>query len=149
MKSVITLGIVLTFSILFTASSGVLKGQAFAYQEERDNSYYPDEYSHYDKQSSLSIGTDGGFLPNILKGVDKEQLEEIEDKLFEGIDKDRFVNNALNLLNEFNFGIGPLNEYLLEDSWGAGYGGGFILILVLFILLVIIGAGFGLGYGLG
>jgi len=144
MKSVITLGIVLTFSILFTTSSGVLKGQAFAsIEEERDNSYYPDRYPQYDRESPLSAGSPGVLSGNILKGVDKEQLKEIEDKLFEGIDKDRFVNNALNLLNEYDIDLGALNEYLLEDSWG--YGGGFILILVLFILLVIIGAGFGWG----
>jgi len=142
MKFVITLGIVLTFSILFTTSSGVLKGQAFASIEERDN-YYPDEYSQYDRKSPLSAGSPGVLSGNILKGVDREQLKEIEDKLFEGIDKDRLVNNALNLLNEYDIDLGSLNEYLLEDSWG--YGGGFILILVLFILLVIIGAGFGWG----
>lgn len=144
MKSVITLGIVLTFSILFTASSGVLKGQVFAsIEEERDNSYYPDEYSQYDRKSPLSAGSPGVLSGNILKGVDREQLEEIEDKLFEGIDKDRFVNNALNLLNEYDIDLGPLNEYLLEDTWG--YGAGFVLIIVLFILLVLVGAGFGLG----
>ena len=144
MKSVITLGIVLTFSILFTASSGVLKGQAFASIEERDN-YYPDEYSQYDRKSPLSAGSPGVLSGNILKGVEREQLKEIEDKLFEGIDKDRFVNNALNLLNEYDIDLGSLNEYLLEDSSGGGYGGAFVLILVLFILLVIVGAGFGLG----
>lgn len=146
MKSIITLGIVLTFSILFTASSGVLKGQVFAYQEERDNSYYPDEYSQYDGESSLYGGSPGVLSGNILKGVDREQLKEIEDKLFEGVDKERLLNNAINLLNEYDFDIGALNEYLLEDSWGTGgYGGAFILIVVLFILLVIVGAGFGLG----
>jgi len=142
MKSVITLGIVLTFSILFTTSSGLLKGQVFAsIEEERDNSYYPDKYPQYDRESSLSAGSPGVFGGNILKGVDREQLEEIEDKLFQGVDKERLLNNAINLLHEYDFDIGSLNEYLLDDSWG--YGGGFILILVLFILLVIIGAGFG------
>ena len=138
MKSVITIGIVLAFSILFTASSGLLKGQAFASIEERDNSYYPNEYSKYDSESSFSVGSPGTH-GNILKGVDREQLKEIEDKLFEGVDKERLVNNAINLLNEYDFDIGFLNEYLLEDSWG--YGGAYVLILVLFILLVLIGGG--------
>ena len=115
MKSIITLGIVLTFSILFTTSSGVLKGQAFASIEEgRYNSYYPDEYSQYDKQSSLSIPSESEFLSNILKGVDEEQLEEIGDKLFEGIDKERLLNNAQNLLNNFDFE--ELNEQLLQEG---------------------------------
>ena len=148
MKSIITLGIVLTFSILFTASSGILKSQAFAFQEEREN-YYQDQY---DKNSLYGInrGSDDLSFPDqthevrgILEEIDREQLEEIEDKLFDGIDKERLLNNAIKLLNEYNFDIGSLKEYLLEDSWG--YGGGFILILVLFILLVIIGAGFGWG----
>ncbi|MEZ5388825.1 MAG: YjcZ family sporulation protein [Nitrososphaeraceae archaeon] len=144
MKSVITLGIVLTFSILFTSSSGLLKGQVFAsIEEEGENSYYPDKYHQYDRESSFSAGSPGVLSGNILKGIDKEQLKEIEDKLFQGIDKERLLNNAINLLHEYDFDIGALNEYLLEDSWG--YGGAFVLILVLFILLVIIGAGVGWG----
>ena len=89
----------------------------------------------------MSAASPGGLNGNIFKGVDKKQLIDIEDKLFEGIDKERLLNNAINLLNEYDFNMGSLNEYLLEDSWD--YGAGFILILVLFILLVIIGAGFG------
>jgi len=144
MKSVITLSIVLTFSILFTTSSGLLKGQVFAsIEEERDNSYYPIKYPHYDSESSFSAGSPGVLSNNILKGIDKEQLKEIEDKLFQGVDKEILVNNAIHLLHEYDFDIGALNEYLLEDSWG--YGGAFVLILVLFILLVIIGASFGWG----
>jgi uncharacterized protein (TIGR01732 family) len=56
------------------------------------------------------------------------------------------LNNALNLLNEYDIDIGALNEQLLQDGT-SGYGGAFVLILVLFILLVIISAGFGLGFG--
>ncbi|MFB5600795.1 MAG: hypothetical protein ACE5SW_11295 [Nitrososphaeraceae archaeon] len=92
MKSIITLGIVLTFSILFTASSGVPKGQAFAYQEER-NDYYEDQYDR-NFFYETNRGSDDFSLPDktpgiikgILEGVDNEQLEEIENKLFEGID---------------------------------------------------------------
>ena len=72
--------------------------------------------------------------------------EEIGNKLFEGIDKEQLLNNALNLLNEYDIDIGALNEQLLQDGT-SGYGGAFVLILMLFILLVIIGAGFGLGFG--
>lgn len=81
------------------------------------------------------------YLLEILNGVDKEQLENIENQLFEGIDKDRLLNNAQNLLKGFDFE--EFNEQLLQTS--EDYAGGFVLILVLFILLVIIGAGFGLG----
>jgi hypothetical protein len=51
MKYVIVIGIVLTFGLLFTTSSGILKGEAFAVQEEERNGYYyKDEYSQgYDK----------------------------------------------------------------------------------------------------
>jgi len=122
----IIIGIVLTFVLLFTASSGILKGEVFAYEEERDSYYYQDQY---DKNS--------------FYGIDRESLEEIENKLFEGIDKDRLLNNALNLLNEYGVDISGLEEQLLQDS--GSYAGGFVLILVLFILLVIIGAGFGVG----
>ncbi|MDR4510080.1 MAG: hypothetical protein MRJ93_00045 [Nitrososphaeraceae archaeon] len=98
---------------MFTASSGVLKGQVLAsIEEERDNSYYQEDYSQYDKESPLSAGSIGVLSGNILKGMDREQLKEIEDKLFEGIDKERFVNNALNLLDEYDVDLGHLNEYL-------------------------------------
>ncbi|MDX1372319.1 MAG: hypothetical protein R3321_07605 [Nitrososphaeraceae archaeon] len=139
----------MTFSILFTTSSGVLKGQVFAYPEEREN-YYQDQY---DKNSfyGTNRGSDDlsfpdqtpGIIKGIFEGVDKEQLKEIEDKLFEGVDKERLLNNAINLLNEHDFDLGSLNEYLLDNS--LVFGGSFLLIFVLFVLLVIIGAGFGLG----
>jgi uncharacterized protein (TIGR01732 family) len=139
MKYVIVIGIVLTFGLLFTTSSGILKGEAFAVQEEERNGYdYKDEYSQ---------GYDKGYNKDSFYGIDnKELLEEIGNKLFEGIDKERLLNNALNLLNEYDIDIGALNEQLLQDGT-SGYGGAFVLILVLFILLVIIGAGFGLGFG--
>jgi uncharacterized protein (TIGR01732 family) len=133
MKYVITIGIIMSFGLLFTSSSGILKGEVFAMQEEeqqRNGYYYKDQYSQgYDKDS--------------FYGIDKELLDEIGNKLFEGIDKDLLVNNVLNLLNEYDIVISALEEQLLQDS--GSYAGGFVLILVLFILLVIIGAGFGTG----
>jgi len=122
----IIIGIVLTFVLLFTASSGILKGEVFAYEEERDSYYYQDQY---DKNS--------------FYGIDRGLLEEIENKLFEGIDKDRLLNNALNLLDEYGVDVSGLEEQSLQES--GSYASGFVLILVLFILLVIIGAGFGVG----
>jgi uncharacterized protein (TIGR01732 family) len=119
----IYIGIVLTFGLLFTANSGILN-EAFAIPEERNDYYYKDRY---DKDS--------------FYGIDKELLGEIENKLFDGIGKGLLLNNALNLLNEYDIDIGALEEQLLQDS--GSYAGGFVLILVLFILLVIIGAGFG------
>lgn len=139
MKYIVTIiGIVLTFGLLLTTSSGILKGEAFAYEEKRNSYYYEDKYSQgYDKE----------YEKDSFFGIDnKELLEEIGNKLFEGIDKERLLNNALNLLNEYDIDIGALNEQLLQDGT-SGYGGAFVLILVLFILLVIIGAGFGLGFG--
>jgi uncharacterized protein (TIGR01732 family) len=130
MKYVIIIGIIMTFGLLFTASSGILKGEALAYEEEqqRNSYYYNDKYQQeYNKDS--------------FYGIDRELLEEVENELFEGINKDLLLNNALNLLNEYDIDIGVLEEQLLQDSWD--YAGGFVLILVLFILLVIIGAGFG------
>ena len=137
MKYIVTIiGVVLTFGLLLTTSSGILKGEAFAYEEKRNSYYYEDKYSQgYDKQ----------YEKDSFFGIDKELLEEIENKLFEGIDKDRLLNNALNLLNEYDIDISVLEEQLLQST--GSYAGGYVLILVLFILLVIIGAGFGLGFG--
>ncbi|MDR4511552.1 MAG: hypothetical protein MRJ93_07590 [Nitrososphaeraceae archaeon] len=42
MKRTITLAFVLIFRLLFTTSSGILKGQALVYQEERENYYHQD-----------------------------------------------------------------------------------------------------------
>jgi len=97
------------------------------------------------KRWSICNAYSQGYDKDSFYGIDKELLDEIGNKLFEGIDKDRLVNNALNLLNEYDIDIGALEEQLLQDS--GSYAGGFVLILVLFILLVIIGAGFGFGTG--
>ena len=99
----IPLGIVLTFSVLFTASSGVLKGQAFASLEEEIDDYYQNQYDKntlYETNrgsDDLSFPIDTpGIIRGILEGVDREQLEEIGDKLF-GVDKERLLYNAQNL----------------------------------------------------
>ena len=75
----IPLGIVLTFSVLFTASSGVLKGQAFASIEEEIDDYYQNQY---DKNTlyETNRGSDDLSFPidtpriirEILEGVDRE-----------------------------------------------------------------------------
>ena len=88
MKYVTTMAIIMTFGLYFTTSSGILKGEVFAYEDEeqqqRNDYYYKDKYSQeYDKNS--------------FYGIDKELLDEIGNKLFDGVDKDRLVNNALNL----------------------------------------------------
>jgi len=108
MKRIITLAVVLIFGLLFTTSSGILKGQALAYQEERDN-YYEDLYDKnclYETNrgsSDLSFPIDTpGIIRGILEGVDRKQIEEIGDKLFEGIEKERLLNNAPNLLQNLD-----------------------------------------------
>lgn len=124
------IGIFLTFGLLFTASSGILKGEAFAY-EYRNNYYQEDELQGYDKN-----GYD--------KGYDKEDLYGLDKEFLEGIDTKALLDTAMNLLKGLD--LDALNEQLLQEGGGgSGYAGGFVLILVLFILLVIIGAGFGLG----
>lgn len=94
---------VLIFGLLFTTSSAILKGKAIAYQEERGNYYNQDLYdenSLYETNTGsndLSFPIDTpGIIRGILEGVDREQLEEIGDKLF-GADKEGLLYNAQNL----------------------------------------------------
>ena len=63
---------------------------------------------------SFPINTPG-VIRGILEGVDIEQLQEIEDILFEGVDKERLLDNALNLLKNLDFE--ELNEESIPDSW--------------------------------
>ena len=94
MKLVIFLCIIMTFGLLFSTSSGILKGEVFAYEEEqqqRNDYYYKDQYDI-----------------DSFYGKDKELLEEIGNKLFDGMDKDRLLNNALKLLSEYDIDIGAL-----------------------------------------
>ena len=120
MKYILTTGIFLTSAILFTASSGILKAEAYPDYETNRNYQEDDLYKYGEKD---------------LYGLDKELLE--------GIDKEALLNTALNLLKGLD--VNALNEALLQ---GSGDASGFVLILVLFILLVIVGAGFS-GYGGG
>ena len=115
MKYIISTGIFLTFVILFTASSGVLKAEAYL-DYETDRNYQEDDLYKYGEKG--------------LYGLDNELLE--------GIDKEALLNTALNLLKGLD--VDALNEELTDGSGDSG--GAFVLILVLFILLVIIGAGF-------
>jgi len=133
-----TLAFVLIFRLLFTTSSGILKGQALSYQEERDNYYHQDLYDKNSLYETNRGSNDLSFLidtPRIIRGileaVDKEKLEEIGDKLFEGVDKERLLNNAQNLLK--NFDLQELYEQLLQDEINCG------LIFFIIILLIIEG----------
>ena len=116
MKYVVSTVVLLTFAIIFTTSSGVLKADAYPDYETDRNYQEADLYKYGEKG---------------LYGLDKEFLE--------GIDKEILLNTAINLLKGLDFDA--LNEELTDGT--SGYGGAFVLIVVLFILLVIIGAGFG------
>jgi len=99
--------IFLTFGLLFTASSGVLKGQALGYQqEERDNYYYADEYLQgYDRGYNKEPYND-----EYLQGYDKDSLYELDNEFLEGIDKKVLLNIEQNLLKDWDF------EKLSEQS---------------------------------
>ena len=116
MKYIISTGIFLTFAILFTASSGVLKAEAYSDYNEYRN-YQEDDLYNYDEKD--------------LYGLDKELLE--------GIDKEALLNTIL-LINDRileyileNLDFEELNEELLEDSNG---GSAFIIVYLLWIALI-------------
>ena len=112
MKYIISTGIFLTFAILFTSSSGVLKAEAYS-DYETDRSYQEDDLYKYGEKG--------------LYGLDKELLD--------GIDKEVLLNTAINLLKGLDFDT--LTEELTDCTGGCA----FVLLLVLFILLVLVGAG--------
>ncbi|MDR4511109.1 MAG: hypothetical protein MRJ93_05320 [Nitrososphaeraceae archaeon] len=99
---------------------------------------------------SFSIDTPG-VIRGILEGLDIEQLQEIEDKLFEGVDKERLLDSALNLLKNLDFE--ELNEESIPDSWDYLQYGVFLynyrhsynLTTMFFLELLIIGVCFGFG----
>lgn len=91
MKYVFHFGIFLTFAILFTTSSGILKAEAYSdYNEYRI--YQEDDLYNYGEKS--------------LYELDNEEF-------LEGIDDGKLLDTTLNLLEELDFN--KLNEQLLLD----------------------------------
>lgn len=95
------IAILLIFGLLFTSSSGILKGIAFA-SHDRNNYYY--------QEDSMQ-----GYKEDYLQGYSKDYLYELDKEEFlEGIDKEMLLDTTLNLLEELDFD--RLNEQLLQDS---------------------------------
>lgn len=86
MKYILSTGIFLTFVILFTASSGILKAEAYS-DYETDRKYSQDNHYKYSQKS--------------LYGLDQEFLE--------GIDKKALLNTTINLLKELQ-SIGTVDD---------------------------------------